>query len=134
MLYSLSTDVHSEVKSYNNRLETDLLGLCINRVIELFSPSIKILSEKVSQPVSRQNHPSVSNPARTDNVSRRKHGSRCDHRAIHSPALRNPNPSPVAVSNLRRNLEALFSPRIKVGVRKFGELTPLKLLAVSERR
>ena len=39
-----------------------------------------------------------------------------------------------AVSDPRRNLEALFCPRLKVGARKFGKLTPLKLLAVSERR
>jgi hypothetical protein len=42
--------------------------------------------------------------------------------------------SPVAVSKLRRNLKTLFGPRLKLGVRKFGEQTPLKLLAVSERR
>ena len=38
------------------------------------------------------------------------------------------------VSNLRRNLETLFCPRLKVAVPKFGELSPLKLLAGSERR
>jgi hypothetical protein len=48
--------------------------------------------------------------------------------------LRNPYPSAVAVHDLRRNLEALFCPRLKVGIRKFGELIPLKCLAVSERR
>jgi hypothetical protein len=63
-----------------------------------------------------------------------KHGSRRDYRTIHIPTLGNPNPPTVTVSNLRRYLEALFSPRLKVGVRKFGKLTPLKLLAVSERR
>jgi hypothetical protein len=42
--------------------------------------------------------------------------------------------SAVTVSNLGRNLETLFSPRLKVGTRKFGELAPLKLLAVSEHR
>jgi hypothetical protein len=39
---------------------------------------------------------------------------------------------PLRVSNLRRNLEALLSPRIKVSARKFGKLAPLKLLAVPE--
>ena len=37
-----------------------------------------------------------------------------------------------AVSDPRRNLEALFCPRLKVNARKFGELNPLKLLPVSE--
>ena len=73
-------------------------------------------------------------PARTNNVSRRKHRSHCDHRAVHIRTLRNPNPSAVPVSDLRRNLEALLCPRLKVGVRKFGKLAPLKLLAVSKRR
>jgi Common central domain of tyrosinase/Polyphenol oxidase middle domain len=36
--------------------------------------------------------------------------------------------------NLRRNLETLLCRRLKVGVRKFGELVPLKLLAVTKRR
>ena len=40
----------------------------------------------------------------------------------------------VTVSDLRRNLETLLRPRLKAGARKFGELAPLKLLAVSERR
>jgi hypothetical protein len=43
---------------------------------------------------------------------------------------RNPYPPPIAVSSLRRNLEAPSCPRLKGSVRKFGELTPLKLLAV----
>jgi hypothetical protein len=50
----------------------------------------------------------------------------------HSPRLRNPNLLTVAIGNLRPNLEALFCPRLKVGVRKFGKLAPLKLLAVSQ--
>ncbi len=33
----------------------------------------------------------------------------------------------VTLSNRRGNLEALFSPRAKVGARKFGELARLKL-------
>jgi len=45
-----------------------------------------------------------------------------------------PYPPAVTISNLRCNLEALFSPRIKVAVRKFGEPASLKLLAVSESR
>jgi hypothetical protein len=40
----------------------------------------------------------------------------------------------VAASDLRRNLEALFGPRLEVGFRNCGELTPLKLMAVWERR
>ena len=65
-------------------------------------------------------------------VANRHHGSSIEQSTI--ATLRNPKPSAVAVSDLRRNLEALFSPRLKVSARKFGELTPLKLLAVSERR
>jgi Protein of unknown function (DUF1353) len=76
--------------------------------------------QQISQPVSRQNHRPISNPACINNVSRRKHGSRRDNRTIHSPGLRNPNPPTVTVSDLRRDLEALFSPRLKVGARKFG--------------
>jgi hypothetical protein len=83
---------------------------------------------------TRQNHPTVGNPARTHNVAHRKHGSRCDHRAVRIATPRNTNPPAVAVSNLRRNLETLFGPLLKVSVRKFGELTPLKLLAGSQRR
>src|SRR4030095_7489837 len=58
---------------------------------------------KIRQAVSRQNHPSVSNAARNNNVYYRKHGSCCHHRAV----PRNPTPSAVSVSNLCRNLEAL---------------------------
>ena len=71
---------------------------------------------------------------RYDSVNLLFHGRRCDHRTIHIPGLRNPNPPTVTVSDLRRNLVALLCPRLKVSVRKFGELTPLKLLAVSKRR
>ena len=90
--------------------------------------------QKIRKAVSRQNHPSVSNPARAANVTHRKHGSRCDHRAIHAPTPRTPNASSIAVSDLRRNLEALFCPRLKGSARKLGKLTPLKVLAVSECR
>jgi hypothetical protein len=90
--------------------------------------------QQIRQPVSGQHHPPISDPACTNNVSHRKHGSRCDHRAVHVPTPWNPNPSPVAVGNLRCDLEALFCPRLEVGARQFGELAPLKLLAVSERR
>jgi hypothetical protein len=90
--------------------------------------------QQICQPVSRQNYPSVSNPARANNVSRRKHGSRRDHRAVQLLTLRNPNPPTVTVSDLRRNLEALFGPGFSVCVGKFGKLTQLKLLRVLERR
>jgi hypothetical protein len=89
---------------------------------------------QIRQPVSRQNHPSVSNTSRNRNVARRKHGSRSDHRAIQLLTLRTAKPPTVTISDLRRNLETLLGPRLKVGVRKFGELTPLKLMRVSERR
>jgi hypothetical protein len=87
--------------------------------------------QQISQPAPRQNHPPVSNSVCTNNVSGRKHRSRLKVATVIVPASRYPNPSPVAVRDLRRNLEALFCPRLKVIVRKFGELTPLKLLAVS---
>jgi hypothetical protein len=90
--------------------------------------------QQIGQTVSRQNHPSVSNPARARNVSRRQHRSRCDRRAIHTSRPRTPNPPIVTVGNLRRNLETFFSPRLKGSARKFRKLAPLKLLAVSERR
>lgn len=43
-------------------------------------------------------HPSISNPACANNETCREHRSRCDHRAIHISALRNPNRSAVAVT------------------------------------
>jgi hypothetical protein len=46
-------------------------------------------------------------------------------------------PQPILGGLMRRthrNLEALFSPQLKLSARKFGELTPLKRLAVSQRR
>jgi hypothetical protein len=78
--------------------------------------------QQISQPICRKNHSSVGDPARSNNVSRRKNRSRYDHRAVHSPGLRNPNSSAVTVSDLRRNLETLFSPRTKVSARKFSKL------------
>src|SRR5215510_12177490 len=66
--------------------------------------------QQIRQPVSRQNHPPISNPARDGNVAHRKHGSRRDHRAILIPTLRTPNPSIVTVSDLRCDLVAFFSP------------------------
>src|SRR5262245_61481148 len=99
-------------------------------------PSIKVLSypyQQISQPVPRENHSSVGNPLRTNNVSGRKHGNRCNHSAILASTPWSPNELTVSISNLRRNLEALFRP-LKVSARQFGELFPLKILAVSERR
>jgi hypothetical protein len=90
--------------------------------------------QQISQPVSRKNHPPISNPARTMHVSRRKHGGCLNVSAVLISTFRNPNLSSITVSNLRRNLEALFHPRFKVSARKFGELAALKLLPVSECR
>jgi hypothetical protein len=81
--------------------------------------------QQIRQPISRKNYPTVSNPARANNVTHRKHGSRYDHRAIQIPTSRASSPPAVTVSNLRRNLEALFCPRLKVSVPKFGELAVL---------
>jgi hypothetical protein len=63
-----------------------------DRVVRRLSPSYFSFNptfasdycQKIGQTVSRQNHPSISNPTRANNVSHRKHGSRCDHRTIHS--------------------------------------------------
>jgi hypothetical protein len=91
--------------------------------------------QQIGQAVSRQNHPSISNPARTSVLPPGYVvGATAVHRAIPVSTPRNPNPPVVSVSNLRRNLETLFSPRFKVSIRKFGELAPLKLLAVAECR
>jgi hypothetical protein len=79
--------------------------------IELNSPSV--LSDplqEIRQTVSCENHPPIKNPDRTNNVDHRKHGSCCNHRAIYSPTLWNPNGSPVSINNLRRNLVALSVP------------------------
>jgi hypothetical protein len=102
--------------------------------IKWVSPSIKSSCnphQQIRQPVSRQNHTSISNPARVNNVARRKHGSRSDHRAIHTTAFWNPYPPVISVSDLRRNLETLFSPQLKVGTCKFAKLASLKFFAVS---
>ena len=40
----------------------------------------------------------------------------------------------VPISDLRRNLETLPSPRLKVRACKFSDLAPLKLVAIAERR
>jgi hypothetical protein len=95
------------------------------------SPSISDSSDpcqQIREPVSRQNYPSVSNPTHANNVADRKHRNRFDIAAVPIFTFGNPNPPFVTVSNLRRNLETLFSPRLKAGVRKFGKLTPLKRL------
>jgi len=100
-------------------------------------PSVKVLSypyQQIDQPASRECYPSVGNPPRIKNVSRRKHRSGLNVAALFVPTLRNPYAPTTAVSDLRRNLVALFCPRLKVSARKLGELNPLELLAVSERR
>jgi len=89
--------------------------------------------QKIDQSISGKYYPSVNDPARANNVTCRKHRSGCYRCAVLIPTLRNPNPPIVQIGNLRRNLETFFSPRLKLGIRKFGELTPVKLLAVSER-
>src|SRR4029453_3982217 len=73
-----------------------------------------------------------TDPACTNNTSRRKHGSGCDYLAILIATPRTSAQPSVFISELRPNLETLFSPRPKVGAGKFGKMTPLKLRAVSE--
>src|SRR5262245_12201386 len=104
-------------------------------LIELISPSV--LSDplqQICQAMCCENQSSISNPPGINNVSHGKRGSRRDHRAVHSPGLRSPHPSTVLISDLCRNLEAFFGPRLEVSARKFGELTSLKLLAASQCR
>src|SRR5262245_55520238 len=86
--------------------------------------------QKIDQSITGKYYPSVSNPARPNNVTWRKHRGRCDHRTVHTPTLLNPNSPAITKSDLRRNLVALLCPSLKVGARKFGKLTPLKLRAV----
>ena len=57
--------------------------------LEIELISLSVLSkpyQQISQSVSHQN----GNPARTNNVSYKKHRRRCDHRAIHSAIPRTP--------------------------------------------
>jgi len=54
--------------------------------------------------------------------------------AVLIATFRNPDPSPVPVSDLCRNLETLFCPRLKVGAHKFGKLAPLQRLTGLQRR
>jgi hypothetical protein len=78
--------------------------------------------KQIGQPVSRQNHPPISNPARTNNVARRKHGSRYYHRAILIRTSGTPDKPAVAISNLWRNLEALFCPGFSFDSQQFWKL------------
>jgi len=53
--------------------------------------------QQIGRAVSGKNYPSVSNPARTDNVAHRKHGSGLNVAAILIPAFRNADPPTVTV-------------------------------------
>jgi hypothetical protein len=44
--------------------------------------------KQIGQPVSRQNHPPISNTSRINNVAHRKHGSRCYRRTVLVPGER----------------------------------------------
>src|SRR5262249_45472962 len=90
--------------------------------------------EKISQPVSCQNHPSISNVLGNGNIANGNAGSRRYRRAVLVPTPRCIDQPTVAVSNLRCDLVTLFVPRLKLSGREFGELTPLKTLAVSQGR
>src|SRR6266436_8639295 len=83
--------------------------------------------QQIRQTVSGKDYPPVSYAPRANNVADRKHGSRCYRRAVLISASWTPDPPIVAVSNLCRNLEALFCPCFKVCACKFVKLTPLKL-------
>src|SRR5262245_57283155 len=96
------------------------------------SPSIRDSShprQQIGQAISRQDYPPVSNPARVNNVASRKHRRRRHSLAVLIPIPWRTDQSTVEVSDLSGNLVALLCPRLKVSVRKFGELPPLKLLA-----
>jgi len=55
-------------------------------------------------------------------VAHRKHRSRFDIAAVLIFTFGNPNPSPISISDLRRNLEALLSPRLEVSAPKIESL------------
>jgi hypothetical protein len=81
------------------------------------SSALSVLSEprqQVSQAVSRQHYLPISNPARTDNVSRRKHRSRYDHRAIHSATVGNPNWLPVTVKRSSSRSRSSLWPKTQI--------------------
>src|SRR5262249_57865087 len=90
--------------------------------------------QKIDQSITGKYYPSVNDPARANNVTCRKHRSGCYRCAGLIPTLRNPNPPPVLVSNLRRNLEALLGPRFTRRARQVCDLTPLHLMARSKSR
>jgi hypothetical protein len=77
---------------------------------------------------TRENHPPISNMARANNVASSKYGSRCYRRAVLIPVSRTPDKPTVTVtvSNHRRNLEALLSPRISIGAQEFRKLALAK--------
>src|SRR5262245_49069551 len=90
--------------------------------------------QKTRQPVSGENYPTVCNPACVNDMPHGKHRGRRYSLAIPISTPRRTDSPAIPVSDLRRNLEALLSPRLKLGVYNFRELAPLKLLAVSQCR
>ena len=61
--------------------------------------------QQIGQAVSRKNHPPISNPARTNNVTHGKYRSRLNVAAVFISTSRTPVQPPVLVSNFRCNLE-----------------------------
>ena len=95
-------------------VQTSLIAIFLPKWLRDFYLVAHNPRQQVRQPVSRQNYPPVSNPARTDNVSRRKHRSRRYHRAVLVPIPRRTNEFTVKVGKLGRNLEALFTWRSRI--------------------
>src|SRR5215831_15382725 len=88
--------------------------------LEFFSNRVsRYPHQKTRQPVSGENYPTVCNPACINNVAR-KHRSCLQFTAVSISTFWNADQPSVWVSNLRRNLEALFSPQLKLSAPKFG--------------
>src|SRR5262249_39344432 len=106
------------------------LKRCMRQISHELSP-IKVLlerkclvfhdpSEKISQPVSHQNHPPISNPICNNSVSHRKRRGSRYCRAVFAPTPRRSDSATVPIRKLRRNLVALLRPRLKASARKLG--------------
>jgi hypothetical protein len=100
----------AERLSRRGRNDRELKDVRVRDVCVAFSYNQRfdLPRQQIRQSVSRQNHPSISDPARINNISRRKRRGRFDRRAILTPTSANPNPPIIPVSNLCHNLEASF--------------------------
>jgi hypothetical protein len=97
----------AERLSRGGRNDRELKDVRVRDVCVAFSYNQRfdLPRQQIRQSESRQNHPSVSNPVRINNIAHRNHA---DATIVQSlvPGSRNPNLCPIAVSNFGRNLEA----------------------------